>query len=1242
MFAALGIGVLPVLLAFKKGTAGLDEFKASISELAEPFKEIGAATLQTLRPGLEAAVTSFQKFIPMMSEFGAVQGEVIGNIAAMASSVLTSSSNLDLWRESLSEIPAVFKNLGAGVVGVADALPTLFASAMPIAQQFSESLGLMGQKFGDFIKETGKAELTSTFQGWYDAAAQVFRILGDVALGLFRILKIGSESTGQSMFDKFEEFTKKFENWTKSVKGNNAIKDFFGRSRKVMHEVGLILGDIGKALFGPIKGAAKSTSVVGTLESIRQKWIPPLKEIIEQVRTAGNLSFDNVIDEIGRFLDVLSENPQLVSTALSSLSINMGVFTTSLKILNTVLGSGVGQALFNFFAPIIPLMILAKKMKIAKLGADIAGLARGLDSRVTGGNFLGRVKGQLDGVGMSIVEAKGKFKPFQTVVAGVASAFGGYMAGMAKDTGTMVAGIAISLAGVGSALARGDWIGAGVAAVAGGVGFIVGRWQRGQKEAEARAEAVKKKFREIRDQVNDIFKGAFEGMEGGASKKNLVPAAFQAIRDSIDKGVDGAKTFSRAFHTSNEEVVNAMQGTRGEWNKFREDLIDDEIQRVMEGNATSVSVWADAMKEAGGKANDMIQDIQWQDLDVAKNVNASGVDRAGNAIVKSLKGTIDTVHSLGDQLASGEISWDEFESGALAAGASITDLTGIQDAYNKSLKGTMQASDSWNFIKTLQPELRGVANEMHATAVVNEKLRIEQEKMKPTVQRQSEALQKHGEKVKELADNYVNLVLQHQNFEAEMAGGALGVIGNMDTIFGNAAEEQEGLGDNIRDNLQRTIETSEAHTQFAKDFTAQAQEMVRSGKGTYADLTNWAEGYRTMLINARKQAGLPVSDEFLNWVNDVTSVDTNVAFDMKIISELNGAPESPTQIAKEQEELNAILKISDKKEFNSEYLHWVQENGNPSPYQQMALAARTFNQDLAGNNGVKAQTNAFHLVQENSKGHTQKEITAWAAAHGVALKNIDKARADTATRHEATENKVKKSQPEITLGTHGVGAALRGLNGTKAATNTHHSAAENGVTKSTPTMSAETRTLRDRLIGGGGLNGAIAGSRAHLDSSDNSGPRGLGPMADDITTLKDRLADLNGMVAVATYELHAKVFADAQAKALIDNPILLNQKLNAGAEGGYFNKPTSMLIGEAGPEVLLPLSDMQRSIQLLSRYAPGLLGAPASNKKMALGRSAPNGPVTGLNIEHATFQSGTDADLVAARIRTSLRLLGVT
>lgn len=77
------------------------------------------------------------------------------------------------------------------------------------------------------------------------------------------------------------------------------------------------------------------------------------------------------------------------------------------------------------------------------------------------------------------------------------------------------------------------------------------------------------------------------------------------------------------------------------------------------------------------------------------------------------------------------------------------------------------------------------------------------------------------------------------------------------------------------------------------------------------------------------------------------------------------------------------------------------------------------------------------------------------------------------------------------------------------------------------------------------------------------------------------------------------------------------------AQGGIFTKPTLGIIGEAGPEVVLPLSDVNRISQILkqaSTYAPGTL----------VGTSGGSGGVTGILAQIASVTRSNGGSIQAA------------
>lgn len=82
---------------------------------------------------------------------------------------------------------------------------------------------------------------------------------------------------------------------------------------------------------------------------------------------------------------------------------------------------------------------------------------------------------------------------------------------------------------------------------------------------------------------------------------------------------------------------------------------------------------------------------------------------------------------------------------------------------------------------------------------------------------------------------------------------------------------------------------------------------------------------------------------------------------------------------------------------------------------------------------------------------------------------------------------------------------------------------------------------------------------------------------------------------------------------------------NQYAAGGILSQPTLGIVGESGPEAIIPITRPGRALEIMAQS--GLLG---------LAQSATSaGPA--LQIQNATFQDATDADLVAQRVNAAYR-----
>jgi len=100
--------------------------------------------------------------------------------------------------------------------------------------------------------------------------------------------------------------------------------------------------------------------------------------------------------------------------------------------------------------------------------------------------------------------------------------------------------------------------------------------------------------------------------------------------------------------------------------------------------------------------------------------------------------------------------------------------------------------------------------------------------------------------------------------------------------------------------------------------------------------------------------------------------------------------------------------------------------------------------------------------------------------------------------------------------------------------------------------------------------------------------------------------------------------------------------LPGGADGGIFTSPTAMLIGEAGKEVLLPLTDPARTLALAKEsglfdvlHRAGAFNAPQGTSRSGAGVAGGGGTVININTHVSGAVSDAEADRIGNRIGNS-------
>ena len=123
---------------------------------------------------------------------------------------------LGAFKTTLDNAAIIFWNVTDAVLALFDALFPLLSVLTPLGVQFAGSLKTMAENLAEFINAgVSDGSLAATFQTWYDRAANIASILGNVLEFLWDVISVGAGST-DAMFGGFNDFCEKWSEWSGS------------------------------------------------------------------------------------------------------------------------------------------------------------------------------------------------------------------------------------------------------------------------------------------------------------------------------------------------------------------------------------------------------------------------------------------------------------------------------------------------------------------------------------------------------------------------------------------------------------------------------------------------------------------------------------------------------------------------------------------------------------------------------------------------------------------------------------------------------------------------------------------------------------------------------------------------------------------------------------------------------------------------------------------------------------------
>lgn len=318
-------GVNKVAEALSKLPKSAQEFAKFLFSLKPLLDEIRETAADNLFPGLTDGIRRSLVLFPIFRDAIGGAAKAIADLAVEGSKLITSPGFMaDLKALSDQNVVSI-RQFGTAGLNLTDALRNISAAAIPLV----DHIGELAIKFSEFIQEaasTGRetGRLGDFFDRVADTLDTVIEISGNL-IGTFLNVGKAASNLGDDLLESFAEITAGWEEFTGSVEGQNAMKEFFDDIRPTLTEVGKLVGAIASGFVD----LARNPELAGFIRSLRTDLLPTLFQLFDTASDLGP-NFLNLIESVVELLSEIATLPGL-GTFIMSLSLLFQTITALLR-----------------------------------------------------------------------------------------------------------------------------------------------------------------------------------------------------------------------------------------------------------------------------------------------------------------------------------------------------------------------------------------------------------------------------------------------------------------------------------------------------------------------------------------------------------------------------------------------------------------------------------------------------------------------------------------------------------------------------------------------------------------------------------------------------------------------------------------------------------------------------------------------------------------------------------------------
>lgn len=534
-FSAISKGIAPALDAINKFGAGSQEaadamaavkgpglgFVQAFASMRGAIDKFNKAVANAALPGLTQALLKIKPLITALQTPFVKLGEVIGNFANDFAQMITRGPFAKDLGIILARNNKLVDTFGKAILRLVSFIRTIAVVAGPMVQALGDMI-LQFFKFIDLAAKSGRetGRLAAFFQNTLRTMTAWGHALRDLGVGLYNVF-VGGSKQGRSLLRSFQRITAEFAAWSGSLRGQNAISQFFKDARPALRQTGKLIGAVFLA-FGEL---GTDSNIAPLIKSLRKDLLPAILDLVQGINENGlGQALINLAVAFLRVVNVLSFNPFI--TVIGGLTAFIGTVAKA---------AGSVPILGDIVAVLLAIRTASKIASLAGSATGIAQLGNAISAIGPAGKAGERgIKGFLQG----FRGAKGSEKTALTFANKIGNGlYKGIAGGLTKAKGLLT----------------------------GLTGIIDRSLGRGAPSLKARAAklggvittGLKTGFTKTKDVGKKALDGVIAGLKSGGK---LAVRAGKGIADGFSRGLSAVKTGAAAAISGLGKVFGSLVG----------------------------------------------------------------------------------------------------------------------------------------------------------------------------------------------------------------------------------------------------------------------------------------------------------------------------------------------------------------------------------------------------------------------------------------------------------------------------------------------------------------------------------------------------------------------------------------------------------------------------------------------------------------------------------------------------------